>query len=1099
MQDLGDRTLLSASELMRFMGCSHAVALDMLRKRGEGPSLQPDGELAKLLQRRGNAHEAKYLASLKTAGRDVIEIPVSRDLAHDAKVTADALASGADVVYQGAFVSGKWGGRADFLERVKRRSELGDFSYEVTETKLSRRPYARHALQLAVYSDMLAEVQGLAPEWAHVRLGDGSLETIRLANCVHYARLARSRFEAFVDESTPTRPIPCSDCSFCHWADHCSATWRVEDSLFNVAGISRFEVRKLEAAGVTTMAELSELNRLVDGIAVKPLTKLKVRARLQHERKSGDPSYERLKLEAGNGYGLLPKPNKGDVFYCVERDPYFEGGVDYLHGLWWGKHHELFWSLERDAESTAVAGLMDLLYSRFKKRTNAHVYHYGSNVIDTLHDLTKRHGKKKAFLELLLRQKRFVDLRAVVKGGLILSEPDYSIRSMERFYQFDPEDTSVVDGWSSIAYETWNERRSQDTLNKIKKHNCARCISIQRLRDWLVSVRKDTPWPDPISDQEARGRRSHYDIGLLLEEEHLASIKDTDQGNENEANLLNLRNFRSREALGAWKILRDSMDKDKDELMEDFKVLVGLRAIAPPKRVDCDLVRTYEFPDQATKLDVGGIVAAVVDGKIKENIVIDVMDALEKKVTLRPMWQRFENKTRDILSEKVELHPALPITAGSISDAISEISSEPSRFAAANDILLNRTPRFDTAVDAGVGEGVSTEGVIAAIGAMNETMLPIQGPPGSGKTSVSVRAILTLLKDGHRIGVASGNHGAIRNMILRCVDAGVDSKCRIAHKIRKGDCGYPKGYRVHCATRNSDPALAGAQLVGGTAFFFSRPENALKFDWLFVDEAGQVSLADMVGMGRAARNIVLVGDPCQLPHVTVWEHPRPANLSCLEWVIGDNATMLPERGIFLPTTYRMHPAICRYVSAQFYDGRLEHDVKTSEQKVSYTPWPEAGVYWVPCEHEGNTQSSDEEAAAIRGAINGLLAGTWTNSEGEDRPMEPSDIIVVAPYNAQAALLRRCLQGGIRIGTVDKFQGQEAAVSIVSMTASSLDETPRGMEFLLSHNRINVAISRARALSLVFGSIRLREAACKTVEQVQLVNTLCDLQVYERGD
>ena len=1098
MRDLSDRTLLFASELVRFMGCNHAIALDLLRKRGEGPRPKQGGELAKLLQRRGNAHEVEYLATLKAAGRNVIEIPVSRDLTHDAKATADAMAGGAEVIYRGAFVSGKWGGRADFLERVDRRSELGDFSYEVTETKLSRRPYAKHALQLAVYSDMLAEVQGVAPERAYVRLGDGSLETIKLANCVHYARLARSRLEAFVEKPATTRPIPCSDCSFCRWSDHCSAAWRDEDSLFNVAGISRFEVRKLEAAGVSTMADLSKLNRLVDGIAVKPLTKLKVKARLQHERKTGDPSYKRLKLEAGNGYDLLPKPNKGDVFYCVERDPYFEGGIDYLHGLRWGQHYEPFWSLERDAECEAVAGLMDFLYGRFKNPSSAHVYHYGSDVIDTLRDLTKRHGKKKAFLELLFRQKSFVDLRAVVKGGLILSEPDYSIRSVERFYHVEPEDSFLGEGWPSIAYETWNERRNQETLNKIQKHNCARCISIQRLRDWLVSIRKDVPWPDPISDQEARGLRSHYDFGLLLEEEHSVDISDPDQCNEHEAALRNLQKFRSREALGTRKILCDSMNKDKDELMEDFRALVGLNAIAPPKRVDCDLVRTYEFPDQATKLDFGGIAVAVVDGEIKKNVVVDAMDAFEKKVTVRPMWQRFENATRRILSEKIELHPSLPIRAGSISSAISEISSDPSRFAAANDILLNRAPRFGAVADAGVGEGVSTDGVISTICAMNETMLPIQGPPGSGKTSVSVRAILSLLKNGCRIGVASGNHGAIRNMILRCIDAGVESKCRIAHKIRKGDYEYPRGCRVHCAIRNSDPALAGAQMVGGTAFFFSRPENALKFDWLFVDEAGQVSLADMVGMGRAARNIVLVGDPCQLPNVTVGEHPSPANLSCLEWILAGNTTMPPERGIFLSTTYRMHPAVCRYVSAQFYEGRLECAAGTNEQEVFNTPWPEAGVFWVPCEHEGNTQSAEEEAAAIREAIDELLTGMWTNSEGETRPMEPSDIIVVAPYNAQAALLRRRLQGGIQIGTVDKFQGQEAAVSIVSMTASSLDETPRGIEFLLSRNRINVAISRARALSLVFGSNRLREAVCRTVEQVHLVNTLCDLKVYERG-
>ena len=188
----------------------------------------------------------------------------------------------------------------------------------------------------------------------------------------------------------------------------------------------------------------------------------------------------------------------------------------------------------------------------------------------------------------------------------------------------------------------------------------------------------------------------------------------------------------------------------------------------------------------------------------------------------------------------------------------------------------------------------------------------------------------------------------------------------------------------------------------------------------------------------------------------------------------------------------MHPAVCEFISNQVYEGRLASHGDTQRQSVTRTAWPSAGAYWVPVAHDGNAQIAAEEVAAIGAAVENLLRGSWTDKAGATRQIGPSDIIVVAPYNAQVNALRAALPGSIRVGTVDKFQGQEAPICLVSMTASSADETARGMEFLFSLNRINVAVSRAKALALVFGSDRLREASCSSIEQMRLVNTLCAL-------
>jgi uncharacterized protein len=213
-------------------------------------------------------------------------------------------------------------------------------------------------------------------------------------------------------------------------------------------------------------------------------------------------------------------------------------------------------------------------------------------------------------------------------------------------------------------------------------------------------------------------------------------------------------------------------------------------------------------------------------------------------------------------------------------------------------------------------------------------------------------------------------------------------------------------------------------------------------------------------------------------------------------MLGDHATIPPDRGIFLPVSRRMHPEVCRFISEQIYEGRLTSHPDTARQALSGTGFPETGAFWVPVAHEGNAQVSSEEIAAIRAAAADLLQGEWTERDGTRRPVRETDIVVVAPYNAQVNALRDALPSGIRVGTVDKFQGQEAPVCLVSMTASSADETPRGMDFLFSLNRINVAVSRAKGLALVFGAQRLREVKCETVEQMRLVNTLCALNAVE---
>ncbi|UWS78245.1 TM0106 family RecB-like putative nuclease [Phaeobacter sp. G2] len=1074
---------------MRFSGCRHSTTLDFSYMKGTGPVPCADTEDAALLQKQGDAHEAAHLSRLKEEGRSISEIEHG-GLAENAKATRLALADGLDVVFQGAFLSGNWGGWSDFLERVETPSALGAFSYEVADTKLKRRADPKHVLQLVLYSDLLAEIQGVAPEFAHVELGDGTRATLRLADYSAYARMARERLEAFVADPRPTRPMPCADCGLCRWADHCENVWQAEDSLFNVANISRGQVKKLEAAGVETLEALSTLDRPIHGMAENMLARLVVQARLQQARKAGEPDFELRAPEPGKGFDLLPEPQPGDLFYDIEGDPHYEGGLEYLHGIWFDGQFQAFWAHDHEAEAKALKDLLAFFRSRIEEFPKARIYHYAPYEITALKRLTTKYGIGEAYLDRLLRERRFVDLFAVVRGGLIGSEPNYSIKSMEAFYDRKRDGEVKTAGGSVVAYERWRETQDQQILDEIEDYNRVDCVSTEELRDWLVGCRPVGPWPMLAPDAGDKEAEEDADTQALRNAIGASALPD-----ERQEMLFNLGLFHKREVKPAQWAVFDSAAKDEDDLIDDLDALAGLEAVGPVELVKRSFARTYSFPPQETKLRHGKKATVPVFDAPPTTVGIESLDRRAREISVKAGPGKAH-----LLADRLSLHPDWPLNTGVIASALRDVIADqcgPRRFTAVDDLLSRTSPRLRSGPKTDLLKGADpVSGTIEVVNDMDGTVLPIQGPPGTGKTYISARAILSLVRKGHRVGVTSNSHEAIRNVLMGCLSALEDEdlpiNLELVHKVSGSEDGYPEDCDVHRTTDNAE-AANGGHVVGGTAWFFARHENVQAFDWLFVDEAGQVGLANMAAIGRAARNIVLVGDPRQLPQVVQGSHPEPANLSCLDWMLADQATIPADRGIFLPISRRMHPDVCGFISQQVYEGRLTSLSDTARQRVTGTTLPEAGAFWFPVAHEGNAQIAQEEVVIIGNCIAELLGGNWTDKDGSTRPMRETDIIVVAPYNAQANALRDALLSAVRVGTVDKFQGQEAPVCLVSMTASSAEETSRGMEFLFSLNRINVAVSRAKGLALVFGAPRLREAKCNTVEQMQLVNTLCALQ------
>jgi len=380
---------------------------------------------------------------------------------------------------------------------------------------------------------------------------------------------------------------------------------------------------------------------------------------------------------------------------------------------------------------------------------------------------------------------------------------------------------------------------------------------------------------------------------------------------------------------------------------------------------------------------------------------------------------------------------------------------------------------------------------------LDRTVLPIQGPPGSGKTFTGAHMIVELIKQGKKVGVTAVSHKVISNLLKATCEAAAEQNLnpRIVQRCDSDDrCNHDF---VKMAKDNDavDRALADneAEIVAGTVWLWARPELADAIDVLFVDEAGQMSLANVLAASPAANSIVLLGDPQQLDQPQRGVHPPGAEASALSHLLNGRETIMADRGLFLGESWRLHPHICAFTSDVFYESRLTSRPENANQRLNAAePLAGTGLRFVPVEHNANQSDSPEEVARVAQLVELLLRddATWVDKKNNVRRMTLEDILIVAPYNAQVSLLLRELPRGSRVGTVDKFQGQEAPVVIYSMATSTPQDAPRGMEFLYSGNRLNVATSRAQCVTVLVASPALFDVQCKTPRQMQLANAFC---------
>jgi uncharacterized protein len=1131
-KDSSGQLRYSPSDLVRYLASPFASWMD--RFYLEDPSaVTPDEPTddAQLVAQTGDRHERTVLEEFRSSAVPVVEI--SRDdFSLARRETVTALAAKAPVIYQAALEVGPFYGFTDFL--------LLDASgrYHVWDTKLARSPKPYYALQLCCYSEMLAAMASVPlPEKFGLILGNKDKIEFRLEDFIHYYRRIKKNFLAMQEAYRGTlldRPEPMPRADHGRWTSHAERFFQETDHLVQVAGITIGQIKKLKRAGILTLTALSTAaGTTVPKLDQQSVQKLAAQARLQCRTRAdrnndpeAPPDYELLSQAGLNGepVGLaaLPPDHPADVFFDMEGYPLAAGGLEYLFGCctrtgspgaW---EFRDWWAHDRDGEKRAFEGFVDWVFTRWQSNPGMHIYHYAAYEVSAVRRLSTQHDSRQDEMDQLLRNGVFTDLYQTVRHGLRIGEDSYSIKSVERLYRPKRATQVATAADSIVQYASWIESQepgdwqSSPILKAIRDYNEDDCRSTAELLQWLrnVAAEQNITVPKAVSVSMVSPPRelspeviARLDCAARLQKESDAVSTV----------LAHVIDFHRREEKPMWWRMFDRAEATPDALRDDPACIEGVEAVGLPLSEKQSLVQTYRFdPSQECKLAPDHTV--MFTHNLDAKLTLSSLDRTAGRLELKLGKKSVNEKFGGAFPQQGSLLPHEHVSATVIQAALAEVAARHLSHQLHGPVaaFLNRVP------PAGLlrrEDETPPDDAIRITASMAGGCLVIQGPPGTGKTFTASRVITALLAAGKKVAVASHSHKAVINLLLACGEA-----ARAAGRQLEG---IKVGGEAEGSLFLSNPELryvpdgSGAQgtytqgVIGGTAWLFTRPEWEGALDFLFIDEAGQVALANAIAMARCAHNLVLLGDQMQLEQPVQGSHPGDAGLSALQYALKDvaasrpdapvfHAVVPPEAGLFLGESRRMHPSVCRFISESIYGGRLGSHPDCNRQKIAVPPGAsgfitsESGIAFSGVEHDGNIQQSDEEVARVQAIYRELNGRLYRAKDGSTRPLALEDFLFIAPYNAQVRALQGALPKGARVGSVDRFQGQEAPVCILSLCSSYGEYGSRGLAFILDRNRVNVAISRAQCLAVVVADPRIAGAIPGSIDEMMLLNLFCKL-------
>jgi uncharacterized protein len=1116
MKNKNNHILYSPSDLSSHSNCKHLTQLNKQHARGEikDPEVFTN-RVVIMLQERGMDFEAKHLQQLREEGMEVIEI--SNEDPHAEKKTIEAMASGADVIYQARLKEeGKWSGWADFLMKVKRPSNLGDWSYEVWDTKLANETKAGTILQIGLYSECVAQIQGIPPEYMGVIKPEGE-EHYRYDEHAAYIRLVKRNLEDAITNEYETYPEPVNHCDICRWWKNCNAIRRKDDHLTFVAGMGKSQMKEFRLNDVDTLEKLANLLLPVPFDPTKGVketyNKLREQARIQNEsRHAGNkPIYETLDIEEGKGLNKLPEPSANDIYLDFEGDRMVEPeGLEYMIGyVHKGKYHAL-WAKNEKEEKVIFEQFIDFAVALKEEDPTLHIYHYAPYEVTAFKRLMGKYASRENEIDTFLRSNTFVDLYNVVRQSVRASVEKYSIKDLEIFFGYERKinlrELSSFKSQLELLLQTGNiDKLTKETADAVQLYNQDDCESLVRLQEWLEGIREDLikKGADITRPEDGEGEASD---NITAHQERIQSIMDAllegispikaERTNIEQARfiLAHMLDWYRRERKSFyWEKFR-LIELPEDELLDERKAITYLTYLDDKVKEKRSFVYSYRIPNQECDLKAGDSLKTMSGGSFGSIFDLDIDNG---RIRIK------YGKEIESHEHPISVYSIKDISPGSKEDSVIKLAewvvangmdSTDEKYRAARQMLMNNSPSLREPL---TNQEELLERTFEFASKLDHSYLPVQGPPGAGKSYTGSHLIYRLAKLGKKIGITALSHKVINNLLTKVWEVAQEdgSSIDMIQKVKPDDVGNAP-WTIAKKEDLIVAAIGNADVIAGTSFMWSKPQYEDSVDYLFVDEAGQLSLIDTLAVSHSCTNLVLLGDPQQLKQPQQGVHPDGTEVSALEHVLKGEKTISDEQGMFLAETWRMHSSINAFVSEMFYENRLQSKGHLDQQQIIGSKYDGAGLYLEEVEHTGNTNSSIEEVEKVVEIVAQLTRGDvqFINEKGEKATLTSADIKIITPYNAQVQAIKQSLPN-LEVGTVDKFQGQEAPVIIYSVATSSLEEAPRGMDFLFSPNRFNVAVSRARTRFIMVANPAIFEAECKSPYQIKLANAYCRFKEF----
>ena len=1110
------KNLYSPSMLKSYLSCKYTIFNEIHEKKLKLKKI----EISKNDQLRlakGDEHEEKYFEYLKKNYKKIINIK-SLEINKEEKTvsTIHAMQEGYEVIYGGYLERENWRGEFDFLIiNHNKKSKFGDYSYEVIDTKHTAKPKPDHIIQLGMYTYMLEGTQEVLPQKFTIVLKDFVTEEVQVNQVNEFFKTHQLNYEEFLKkEIDQVKPEKCGFCQICKWKNECDKIWIKEDNLNQVGGLSKVQLKKLNQIKIKTISDLAKQNRskALKGFREEISYKLITQAKLQKDfSKTQKPIYEYIpeNIISKKGFNLLPQTSQYDLYFDIEsiEDHVYSGGLEYLFGIYYKEKDKskfkAFWSHTKEQEKQTVVDFFDFCQQHFNKYPSSKIYHYGSYEITALLKLTSSHKVKEIEYDNFLRLNKFVNLLNVNRQGIYVSESSYSLKNMEIFYGFEREGDLRKGDVSQEYYSEWMETQNQQLLDDIESYNEQDCRSTYELHQWLLSIKPEgSDWFTSYEENEEEIDLKDWEAKML---EYQVKIEKSSIKDKKIKQLMSdILGFYYRENKPSWREFFDRKTKSDEELIDDPECIGNMVSVGKPVPEKRSMIFRYQYEDQDFKLRKSKktIIANNQDFEQDDyaGTIVDI-DYTKKEIFLK------RGNAKGKLPQFLSIGPNKPLDNPklifNIYKFVDSLLNKQNKYKALNDFLSKKIPDIK-----GIKQGdkiIQSDNFIdeipQVISNLQNSYIYIQGPPGTGKTYHASNSIIELLKQKKKIAVTGLSHKVIHNLLERLESMAIEKNIKFE--------GYKRGtfedndtvYNgTFIQTYEKDPIFMDAlgkknvgQVFAGTKFHLASTYYEEKIDYLFIDEAGQMSVADLISIGNITKNIILIGDQNQLGQPIKGTHPNNSGLSILDYLLSGKDTISEDIGIFLNKSFRLHPKINDFISSNFYEERLICDEKTKNRFIQFNKKSiiqNSGIHYLEMNHKNNAQTSIEEFEVVRNLIKQIIGSNFEDN-GVKRKITIDDILIISPYNTQVNLLISELEKenlkNPRVGTIDKFQGQEAPISIISMTSSDIDSLPRNRDFFFSRNRLNVAISRAQVACIILLNPNLLDSSPKTVDHIKLMN------------